>query len=65
MCCHGPLQGDLPDPGIEPMPLTFSALPGGFSTTSAPWETGGLWLKFWVVGQGSLVFPGIRDCHQF
>ena len=24
-----------------------------------------LWLKFWVVGQGSLVFPGIRNCHQF
>ena len=31
-----PLQGDLPNPGIEPM---SPALAGGFFTTSAAWET--------------------------
>ena len=30
-----PPLGDLPDPGIEPMSLTSSALAGGFFTTSA------------------------------
>ena len=30
-----PSPGDLPDPGIEPMSLTSSALAGGFFTTSA------------------------------
>ena len=32
------LQGNLPNPGIEPMSLTFPALAGGFFTTSATWE---------------------------
>ena len=31
--------GDLPDPGIEPMSLMSPELAGGFSTTSATWET--------------------------
>ena len=31
-----PPPGDLPDPGIEPMPLKSSALVGGFFTTSIP-----------------------------
>ena len=30
--------GDRPDPGIEPMTLTSSALAGGFFTTSSTWE---------------------------
>ena len=30
--------GDLPDPGIEPLPLMSPALAGGFFTTSATWE---------------------------
>ena len=29
---------DLPDPGIEPEPLTSPALKAGFFTTSATWE---------------------------
>ena len=33
-----PLPGDLPNPGIKPMFLTFPALAGGFFTTSATWE---------------------------
>ena len=30
--------GDLPDPGIEPVPLMPPALVGRFFTTSATWE---------------------------
>ena len=30
--------GDLSDPGIEPASLAFSALAGGFFTTSMTWE---------------------------
>ena len=33
-----PLQGDLPDPGIEPMSLISPTLAGRFFTTSATWE---------------------------
>ena len=33
-----PPSGDLPDPGIELAPLIFSALAGGFFTTSTTWE---------------------------
>ena len=33
-----PFPGDLPDPGIEAMPLASPALAGGFFTTSATWE---------------------------
>ena len=29
---------DVPDPGIEPTPLTSPALAGGFFTTSTTWE---------------------------
>ena len=38
MGCHSLLQGDLPDPGIEPASLISPALAGGFFTTSATWE---------------------------
>ena len=31
-----PPPGDLPDPGIEPVPLKSSAFGGGFFTTSVP-----------------------------
>ena len=34
-----PPPGNLPDPGIEPKSLLFSALAGGFFSTSATWET--------------------------
>ena len=30
-----PPPGDLPDPGIEPMPLTSPAFAGGFFTTAS------------------------------
>ena len=30
--------GDLPDLGVEPAPLMFPALAGGFLTASATWE---------------------------
>ena len=33
-----PPPGNFPDPGIEPECLTFSALAGGFLTTSTTWE---------------------------
>ena len=33
-----PSPGDLPDPGIEPMPLISLALAGRFFTVSATWE---------------------------
>ena len=33
-----PPPGHLPNPGIEPMSLTFPALAGGFFNTSAPLE---------------------------
>ena len=32
------LPGGLPDPGIEPAPLTSSVLAGELFTTSATWE---------------------------
>ena len=34
----GPPPEDLPDPGIESMPLMTPALAGGFFTTSTTWE---------------------------
>ena len=33
-----PPPGDLPDPGIEPMPLMSPAFAGGFFTISTSWE---------------------------
>ena len=33
-----PPQGDLPNPGIEPVSLTSLALAGGFFTIRAIWE---------------------------
>ena len=33
-----PPPGDLLNPGIEPVSLTYPALAGGFFTTSATWE---------------------------
>ena len=33
-----PPLGDLLNPGIEPMSLTFPELAGGFFTTSVTWE---------------------------
>ena len=36
--CHALLQGDLPNPGIEPMSLMSPALASGFFTTSVTWE---------------------------
>ena len=34
-----PPPGDLSNPGIEPTPLMYPALAGGFFTTRATWET--------------------------
>ena len=36
--CHFLLQGNLPNPGIEPVSPAASALAGRFFTTSATWE---------------------------
>ena len=33
-----PFPGDLPDPGIEAIPLASPALAGGFFTIHATWE---------------------------
>ena len=33
-----PPPGDLPNPRIKPMSLTFPTLAGGFFTTSATWD---------------------------
>ena len=38
MGCHAFLQGNRPNPGIEPVSLTSPALAGGFFTTGATWE---------------------------
>ena len=40
-----PPQGDLPDPGIEPMSFMSPALAGRFFTTSATWEAPLKYLK--------------------
>ena len=41
--CHALLQGDLPDPGVEPMSSLVSlVLTGGFFTSSATWEAPGV-----------------------
>ena len=36
--CHALLQGDLPNPKIEPKSLMSPALAGRFFTTNAIWE---------------------------
>ena len=38
MGCYALLQGNLPNPGIEPPSLASPALAGRFFTTSATWE---------------------------
>jgi len=42
-----PLPGDLPDPEIEPTPLTSPALAGGLFTTGATTEKGKDWVEEW------------------
>ena len=37
--CYALLQGNLPDPWIKPLSLTYPALAGRFFTTSTTWET--------------------------
>ena len=59
-----PSRGILPTQGSNPRLLHFLHWQAG-SLPLVPPRKPCLWLKFWVVGQGSLVFPGIRDCHQF
>ena len=36
--CHALHQGNLPDPGMEPVFLMSPALARGFFTTSTTWE---------------------------
>ena len=38
MGCHALLQGNLPDPGIEPASVRSPALAGRFFTASTTWE---------------------------
>ena len=35
---QAPPPGNLPDPGIKPLSLTYPALPGGFFTINLTWE---------------------------
>ena len=52
-----PFPGDLPNPRIEPAPLTYPALIGRFFTTSATWEVPvniGSWVNLLFCIQGSL-----------
>ena len=44
-----PPPGDLPDPGIEPVPLMSPALIGGFFTTSATWEAPYILYTVWYI----------------
>ena len=48
-----PPPGDLPDPGISPVPLTSPASAGRFFTIRPTWEaiTGGLWLLVYSIVQ--------------
>ena len=60
--------GDLPEPGIEPIPLMSLALAGGFFTTSTTWEGLTFWAVFqiftaliiWVKYRG---FINLKSCH--
>ena len=44
-----PPPGDLPDPRIRPMFLTFPTLTGRFFTTNATWEAPGMCVCVFVV----------------
>ena len=46
--CHFLLQGNLPDPVIEPTSLMSPALAGGFFTTSATWEAPKMWYIYTI-----------------
>ena len=48
-------QGNLPDPGIEPVSLKSPALAGRFFTTSASWE--GRQLKFNILKTRLITSP--------
>ena len=48
-----PTAGDLPDPEVKPLSLAFSALAGGFFTTSNTWEAQRIFT--------GLVFTSIED----
>ena len=59
MGCHSLLQGDVPDPGIEPASLLSPALTGEFFIASAIWESmrlplreNKLWLSMMVLCEG-------------
>ena len=49
-----PPPGDLPNPGIKPMSLTFPASAGRFLTTSATWKA----LEKW--GEGHLLYKNVK-----
>ena len=56
-----PPPGDLPDPGIELTSLRSPSLAGGFFTTSATWETCGIWYcwsKLFIPSLLVKCFPG-------
>ena len=66
MGCHALLQGNLPNPGIEPESLMSPALAGGFFTTGVTEETTDLF--FWHIGfsvpnQGSNSHPLHWKCR--
>ena len=54
--CHTPLQGNLPNPGIELMSLMSPVLASEFFTTSATWQK-----RKW---QPTLVFLPRESCGQ-
>ena len=50
-----PSSGGLPNPGVEPAPLKFPALAGGFFTSSATWEAQAL--KILVCNSKAKIIP--------
>ena len=52
-----PPPGDLPNPGMEPMPLLSPAVASGFFTTSAAWEALEPNNEFFLITSKLLSFP--------
>ena len=62
--CHALLQGNLPNPGIEPASLTSPTLGGGFFTTSTTWEALTMYqFQFSSVVSDSLRPPGLQHAR--
>ena len=60
--CYFLLQGNLPDPGIEPTPPESPALPGGFFITAPPGIAGSINSIF---GSENSSFLSVPSCTSF